>query len=65
MRYCEMQFSGAEVPRGENRGFYMTHYEGRHCAKRRKRSVDVEICKSVGCFMALVIGVTFFILSYL
>ena len=28
MRYCEMHFSGAEVPRGENRGFYMTHYEG-------------------------------------
>ena len=65
MRYYEMQFGGAEAAGDGDCGIYMTHYEGKHCAKRRKRSADIEICKSVGCFMALVIGVTFFILSYL
>jgi len=65
MRYYEWEMDGAEIISASPGAFQMTAYEGKHCAPRKKRSMDIEIGKSVGCFMALVIGITFFILSYL
>lgn len=65
MRYYGYEMNGAEMISESSGGFQITSYEGRHCAPRKKKSVDIEIGKSVGCFMALIIGVTFFILSYL
>ena len=65
MRYYDYEMNGADMV-NENSGiFQLTSYEGRHCAPRKKKTMDIEIGKSVGCFMALVVGVTFFVLSYL
>ena len=65
MRYYGYEMNGAEFADETARVFELASFEGRHCAPRKKKSMDIEIGKSVGCFMALVVGITFFVLSYL
>lgn len=66
MRYYELSFNGDGIlDQGVEFTSIMPSAESRRAAMKRRKETEMKIGRDVGCFMALVVGVAFFILSYL
>ena len=66
MSYYELSFNGdGIVDQGVEFISLMPSAQSRREALRRKREAEKKVARDVGCFMALVVGVAFFVLSYL
>ena len=66
MSYYELSFNGDGImDQGMEFTNLMPPADFRRAALRRKREAEKRAARDVSCFMALVVGVAFFVLSYL
>ena len=66
MSYYELSFNGDGImDQGMEFTGLMPAADSRREALRRKREAERRTARDVSCFMALVVGVAFFVLSYL
>lgn len=66
MNYYELSFNGDGImDQGVEFAALMPSADSRREALRRKREAEKRTVRDVSCFMALVVGVAFFVLSYL